>query len=246
MWSISSGSTTGRTTPVSASLVEKWFSDVPAGAPVPPMGSPPAFLDSEKRIVLEDNVQLPRLYMCWLSPPLFAPGDAGLDILASILTDGKNSRLYKRLVYDLQIAQDVSAFEASRQLGSTFQIIATARSGHSLAELERVIQEEIDKVKAAPPSKHELERAVNQYETGFLDRLESVATKADLLNNYFTRTGDPDYFNEDLSRYKALSPDDISSIADTYLKDDGRVVLSVVPNGRRELAAGREKEGNKP
>jgi zinc protease len=220
--------------------VEYWFSDIKAGKRVPPRSVPAAYLTMEKRVVQEDNVQLPRLYMAWLTPAEFAPGDAEMDLLASVLAGGKNSRLYRRLVYDLQIAQDVSAFQASLALCSTFRIIATARSGHALTEIERVIQEEIDRVKREPPSAHELARAVNQYEASFLDRLEDISGEADLLNAYVTTTGNPDYFNEDLSRYRAIDPEALSATADTWLRDDARVVLSIVPAGRRELAATRE------
>jgi zinc protease len=223
-------------------LVEKWFNEVPAGPPVSPLDPPVAFLAQEKRLMMEDKVQLPRLYVCWLTPANFIPGDAELDVLANILARGKNSRLYKRLVYELQIAQDVSAFQASAQLASSFFVIATARAGHTLSELEKVIQEEINRIKTGLPSAREVQRAVNQYEASFLDRLERVGGfggKADLLNSYFTQTGNPDYFNEDLARYKALDPNDILAVAQTYLRDDGRVVLSVVPQGKKELAAGK-------
>jgi zinc protease len=218
-------------------LVEKWFADVRRGAVVPPQATPSAYLDGEKRVVLEDRVQLPRLYMAWLTPPSFAPGDAELDLLSNVLAGGRNSRLYKRLVYDLQIAQDVSAFQASSRLSSFFLVIATARSGHTLLELENVIQEEINQLKNAPPADRELQRAVNQYEASFLRRLESIDAKADQLNSYFMLTGNPDYFNEDLARYKAVEAKDLRAVALTYLLDDGRVILSVVPQGKKELAA---------
>ena len=221
-------------------LAAKWFSDVPLGKPVQPLGAPVAFLPEEKRIVLEDKVQLPRLYFNWLSPKHFSPGDAELDVLANILAGGKNSRLYKRLVYDLQIAQDVSAYQDANVLNSTFAIVATARSGHTLTELEKIIREEINKVKNETPTLREVQRAVNQFESGFLTRMESVGGfggKADLLNDYFVETGNPDYFNEDFARYKALTPEDIQSVAQTYLRDDGDVVLSIVPQGKKELAA---------
>lgn len=214
-------------------LIEKWFSDVPKAPLVPPMDIPAAQLTQEKRVQLEDNVQLPRLYIAWLTPPILTPGDAECDILANILAGGKNSRLYKRLVYDMQIAQDVSAFQASSALGSSFQVIATARSGHTLKELEVAIQEELDKIKNVAPAEREVQRAVNGFEAGFLDRLESLEGKADMLNNYFTTTGNPDYFNEDLFRYKALSPEDIQSVAQTYFKNDARVILSVVPKEKK-------------
>ena len=224
-------------------LVEKWFTEIPAGKPVMPIDPPVAQLTEEKRLVMEDNVQLPRLYMSWLTPPIFTPGDAELDILSNILAGGKNSRLYKRLVYDLQIAQDVSAWQASHTLGSSFMIEVTARAGVTLGKIEGIVQEELDRIQHATPLDREVQRAVNQYEARFLGSLERIGGfggKADLLNNYFLRTGNPDYFNEDLSRYKALAPGDISTAALTYLRSDQRVVLSVVPRGKRELASTRE------
>jgi zinc protease len=222
-------------------MVEHWFADVPPGKPVPPLvpESAPVLIE-EKRLVIEDKVQLPRLYISWITPALQAPGDAQLDILSSILTGGKNSRLYKRLVYDMQIAQDVAAYQESRALCSEYQIVATARPGHTLSEIEKVIDEELAKISASAPSVREVERAVNQYETNFLRRLESVSSKADMLNAYLTATGNPDYFNEDLARYKAIDPDDVSSAAMTFLRPDARVVLSVVPIGKSELAATKE------
>jgi zinc protease len=161
-----------------------------------------------------------------------------MDVLARVLAFGKNSRLYKRLVYELQIAQDVSAGQNSGALGSTLLITATAREGHGLSELEKVIAEELAKVKAEPPTSRELERAVNQIESAFYGALERVGGfggKADRLNLYEFYTGRPDYFTEDLARYTSLDPRDLQSAARTYLRDDARVVLSVVPVGKKWL-----------
>ncbi len=221
-------------------LVEKWFGDIPMGKPVPQQDRTIPVVNEEKRLSIEDRVQLPRLYMAWITPPSLSPGDAELDLLSSVLAGGKNSRLYKKLVYEMQIAQDVSAYQQSARIISEFVIVATARTGHTLDEIETVIHEEINKVKNEAPEIRELERARNQYEASFLNRLENIGSfggKADLLNSYFYSTGNPDYFNEDLARYFAIDPQDISQIAKTYLKDDGRVVLSVVPKGKTELAA---------
>ncbi len=218
-------------------LVEKWFNEIPAGKPVQPQERTIPMLNEEKRMTIEDRVQLPRLFIAWISPASLTPGDAELDLLSSVLAGGKNSRLYKKLVYDLQIAQDVSAYQQSQRIISEFVVVATARNGHTLAELENAIQEEIVKVKNEAPTKRELDRARNQYEVSFLNRLESINGKADLLNNYLYSTGNPDYFNEDLARYYAVDPQDVSTIANAYLKDNGRVVLSVVPKGKTELAA---------
>jgi zinc protease len=222
-------------------LVEKWFGEIPMGKPVPAQDRTVPAVNEEKRLIIEDRVQLPRLYMSWISPAAFSPGDAEMDILSNILAGGKNSRLYKRLVYELQIAQDVNSNQQSQKLTSKFQIVATARSGHTLAEIEKVIQDEINKIKSEAPTKREMERTTNQIESSYIDQLENIGSfggKADMLNNYYYYTGNPDYFNEDLARYFAIDGSDISTITQTYLKDNARVVLSVVPIGKQELASG--------
>jgi zinc protease len=107
-----------------------------------------------------------------------------------------------------------------------------------------VVQEEIDKLKNELPTERELQRGVNQFEASFLDRLERIGGfggKADQLNSYYTITGDPDYFNEDQARYEAIDPNDIRATANTYLRDDGRVVLSVIPEGKKDLAVPAER-----
>ena len=214
-------------------LVEKGFSDVKPGPRPEPMTIPGVALTSVQKKTMTDRVQLPRLTLAWLTPRHLEPGDAALDIAASVLAGGKNSRLYKKLVYDLQIAQSVSAYQGSRNLSSEFLIEATARPGHTVEELQKVIEEEIALLKKEAPSAHEVQRAINQYETSFYSRLERVGGahggKADQLNAYYVKTGDPDYFNEDLMRYRALSPSDIRAAVEAFLPADRRVELIVVP-----------------
>ncbi len=213
-------------------LVEKWFGDVKRAAPAEPMTIPGVALTSVQKKTLTDRVQLPRLYLAWLTPRHFEPGDAALDVLADVLAGGMNARLYKRLVYDMQIAQDVSAFQASSALSSSFQIVATARPGHTVAELQKVIDEELQKLHNENPTAREIERSVNKIEASFYDRMERLGGfggKADQINGYFTETGDPDWFNEDLNRYRALSPSDIRAAAAAYLPLDRRVELVVEP-----------------
>jgi zinc protease len=153
-----------------------------------------------------------------------------------VLAGGKNSRLYKRLVYDMQIAQDVSAFQQSAALGSQFQIVATARSGHTAEELKTVIDEELDRLRRDGPDPREVQRAINQMEASFYERMEKVGGfggKADQLNAYKFAGGGPDYFAEDLARYTSLSPADIQSAAVQWLPADRRVELVVEPGERR-------------
>jgi zinc protease len=185
---------------------------------------------------MTDKVQLPRLYLAWLTPATYKPGDAALDVVASVLAGGKNSRLYKRLVYDLQIAQEVYAYQQSQALGSVFMLVATARPGKSLDEIQKVIDEEIDRLAATPAEPREIERVRNQIEATFLRRAERVGGmygKADQLNAYYTLTGTPDFFEEDLARYRALDATDLSSAVRTFLPRDRRVELTVMPEEKK-------------
>jgi zinc protease len=217
-------------------LVEKWFGAIPRG-PVPvPVAPPAAILTEVKRQTITDQVRLPRLYLGWLTPREYAPGAAALDVAASILSEGKNSRLYSRLVYETQIAQDVAAFQASGALGSSFQIIATARPGHTAAEIQKVIDEELDKLRAAPPEAREVQRVRNQIEAAFyrsLERVGGFGGKANQLNGYYFAGAGPDYFAEDLARYTTVSPSDVQAAVLRWLPPDRRVELVVEPETRK-------------
>ena len=220
---------------VARRMIEKWFGDVKPGAAVGPMTIPGAALNGVQKKTITDKVQLPRLHLAWLTPPHFAPADAALDVVADLLAGGKNSRLYKRLVYDMQIAQSVQAAQNSQALSSYFLIEATPRPGHTIEELQKVIDVEIDKLRREAPSAHELERSFNQIAASFYNRMERVGSfggKADQLNAYYTNTGDPDWFNEDLSRYRGLSPSDIRAAAERFLPADRRVELTVAPEAK--------------
>ena len=217
--------------------IEHWFADIKPGKKANPIEVPPTGLTSVIKERLTDRVQLPRLYLAWLSPALYAPGDAELDVVASILSGGKNSRLYKRLVYDLQVAQDVSAFQASKMLGSSFMIVVTARPtpgapDQTLEKLKAIVDEELQKLRETPPDEREVQRVINQTEASFFNRMENIGSfggKADQLNGYLMYTGNPDYFNEDLARYRAIQPNDVQAAVRRWLPGDRRVELTVVP-----------------
>src|SRR5687768_4263329 len=165
--------------------IERWFSDVKAGAPVAPNEYPPAVLTGVKKERMTDKVQLPRLYLAWITPAQYRPGDAELDLVADVLAGGKNSRLYKRLVYDMQIAQSVSAFQNSGALSSDFYVVVTARTAEGKTsdqvneQIKGIVDEEIEKLRQTPPEARELERAVNQAEASFFASMERVNGKAD-------------------------------------------------------------------
>lgn len=189
-----------------------------------------------KRATIEDQVQLPRRYYAWITPKLHAPGDAALDIAANILAGSKNSRLYKRLVYDLQIVQSIYAYQSSATLSSAFQLVVTPKPGEDLEEIQAIIDEEIAKLQTEPPTEREVQRAKNGIESDFLFSMEKVGGfggKADRLNSYYRSTGNPDYFAEDLARYMAVDAEDVQQAVKTYLPLDRRVELTVVPGAEK-------------
>jgi len=213
-------------------LVEKYFASIPPGPPIDRFDEWVPKLDTEKKLEMKDNVSLARIYMSWNTPPLFKAGDAELDILASILTDGKNSRLYKSLVYEKQIAQEIYAYQYSHEISGSFHIVATAKPGISLDRLQQEIDAELQKIINQPPTQEELKSAINNYESNYIRRLQAVGGfggKADMLNQYNTYTGNPDYFKEDLNRYLSLNPIKIQNVAKKYIDLTKRVILSVIP-----------------
>jgi zinc protease len=196
-------------------------------------------LTGETRLVLEDRVELPRVYVAWMTPAMFADGDAELDLAADILANGKTSRLYKRLVYDERIATDVSAAQNSREVAGFVQVAATAAPGHTLAELERAIADEIERLAAEGPSADEIDRGLVQAEAQFMFRLQTIGGfggKSDQLNAYNTFVGDPDFFARDLTRYQKVTSESLREAVARYLTRRGRVALSIVPRGRTVLA----------
>jgi len=220
-------------------LVSRYFGDLEAGHEAPPVDfTTPPPLAGDIRLVLEDRVELPRLYFAWHSPAIFEPGDAELDLVADVLAGGKTSRLYRRLVYEQRLATEVASSHNSREIGSFFQIVATASPGRTLPELELAIGEEVQRVIQSGPSVAEMERSLAQAEAHFVFRLQTVGGfggKGDQLNAYNVFLGDPGYFDKDLERYRRATPASLQEAAARYLTPQ-RVALSVVPRGRPELA----------
>ncbi len=218
-------------------LAETYFGDLPS-EPRPSRVRAEVALSHQTRLLLEDRVELARLYVAWHSPATFRPGDAELDLVADVLANGKSSRLYRRLVYDGRMAMDVSAHQAPREVGGHFMLAATAAPGHTLDELAAVIDEEIAALAAAGPKDDELERAVAQAEAQFIYQLQTVGGfggKSDQLNAYNVLLGAPGYIDRDLARYQTATTEAVRLGAST-LVPDCRVLLSVVPIGRREQA----------
>jgi len=216
-------------------LVRQYFGDIPRGPAMPPRPKvPPVVLAKDTFLVMEDHVQLPRTFYNWPTVKLFASDDAALDVLAAVLTSGKNSRLYKRLVYDMQVAQNVRASQQSSKLAGYFQIDVTPKPGQSLPAIDKIIQAELTLVMNEPVTARELARVQNSFRASFLNRMTSVENKADILNSYNYLAGTPDYVQHDAARYDRVTRADIQRVARTYLAKP-KVVLTVVTEGKREL-----------
>ena len=215
--------------------VERYFGDIPRGPALPPRPTPsPVTIPADTFMVLEDKVQLPRLYQAWHSVPTFAPDDAALDILSYVLAGDKNSRLYKRLVYDLQVAQDVTAFQNSGKLAGSFWVIITPKPEETPTRMAELLEEELNAIIDRGVTEEELTRAKNTIRANFLDRMASVLNKAYQLNLYNYFAGTPDYVRQDAARYEAVKAADVQRVANTYLRRH-KVVLTIVPEGKQEL-----------
>ena len=200
-------------------LVEKYFGWQPK-RPRPTRAPAPAapVLERDVQIAMTDRVQLPRLRLTWHSPALFAPGDADLDMAAHVLGGGKSSRLYKAMVFEQRIAQDVFAYQSSQILGSLFQVGATAKPGHNLDELAAAVTTEIDRLATDGPTEAELARARNTHLADFYKSLDHLQTRADLLNHYQHVLGDPDGVARDVGRYERTTT---ASVRDAFARVAG-------------------------
>ena len=221
-------------------LVDQYFGTIDAGLRVGPVRAS-ASLSDETRLFFEDRVELPRLYFAWLTPAMFADGDADLDLATDLLANGKTSRLYRRLVFEQRIATDVSASQNSREIAGYAQITATAAPDHALDEIEAVIVDEIARLAAEGPTDDEIDRGRVQAEAQFVFRLQTIGGfggKSDQLNAYNVFLADPAYFDRDLERYHAVTASSLRQAVAQYLDPLRRVTLSIVPRGRADLAAG--------
>jgi zinc protease len=222
--------------PRTRALVEKYFAGIPAGEPVPAASAPAPSLAADGRAVVTDRVELPRVYMAWLTAPIFKPGDAEAVVTARILGEGKTSRLYKSLVYERKIAQTVAAQQQSLALGSIFQVTVTAKPSHAAEELEKGIDAELAKLAAAGPTGEELAAAKNGISSEIITSLEhlggfdGVANRFNLYNQYLR---DPGYLEQDLARFAAVSVEDVRRFAAEQLKAAHRVVVYGVPGEKR-------------
>ena len=219
-------------------MIAKYFGPIPRGPKLPPRPKlAPIVVPRDTFLVLEDKVQLPRAFYTWPTVKEFHPDEAPLDFLANVLASDKNSRLYKRLVYDMQIAQSVRASNGTGRLAGRFELNVLPKPGQKPADLDKVVREELAKIINGGITPRELARVKNSYRSSFLNRLASIGGfggKADLLNAYNYAIGTPDYVQQDAARYERVTRADVQRVARRYLAKP-KVVLTVVPEGKKEL-----------
>ncbi|MDQ1517262.1 MAG: zinc protease, partial [Actinomycetota bacterium] len=216
-------------------LVEKYFGTIPRGPDVPRRVVPAPPLTREQRVSLTDTVELPRVAMAWLTPPVFQPGDYDAAVTKQLLVGTRASRLTRRLVHDLRIAQSVDVDLESLTDGSVFTVTATAKPGHTVAELETAIDSELDALTRRPPIPAEVaaaETAIIARSVASLDDLGNFGGLADQLNYYNHYLGDPDRLADDLRRTAAVTPERVRRFAADQLDRDRRVVVEVVPGAK--------------
>ncbi|MDP2982639.1 MAG: pitrilysin family protein [Candidatus Latescibacter sp.] len=217
-------------------LVDKYFGTLPPGPPMERMTAWIPELDGLKRAVAEDNVELPRLYYAWHSPARYTPGEAELDLFADILGSGKTSRLQKALVYEQQIAQDVSVYQYPEEIGGLFLVVVTARKGHTQEELEKAVDAVLQKILTDGITKAELAQARIKKESQNVRDFQSLLSIAIRLNYYNVFLGDPGKLAWDMERYARATVEDVRRYARKYIDLNKRAILYIAPQGK--LTAG--------
>ncbi len=215
--------------------VEAWFGEIPAGPPVPALPAlvhePPPLptSDAERRLLLEDDVRLPRIYLACRTPAFGHRLWYAADLLAVVLATGKSSRLYRDLVYERQIAQDVYAYVNPFEAVGDFMVIATLRPGVEPAAVEAVIHDHLTRAAGEPPTAEELAGARSRTLTDYWSALELLTNRADSFSQYTTYFDDPGRLAGEAERYRSVAAEELQELAAGFLGPDARVVVTVVP-----------------
>ncbi|NIN73168.1 MAG: insulinase family protein [Gemmatimonadetes bacterium] len=211
--------------------VVEYFGGIPSGPPVTKHETWVAKRSGEHRQIMQDRVPQARVYKIWNVPQWGSVDATYLDLVTDVLSSGKTSRFYKRLVYDDQIATSVSAYVSAREIGSHVTIVGTARPGVDLAEVERAIDEELERFLRDGPTADEMRRIKTQYRAGFIrgiERIGGFGGKSDVLAMNEVYGGSPDFYKVTLDRVANATAVDLQATAQRWLSD-GVYVLEVHP-----------------
>lgn len=205
--------------------VEKYFGPIPKGEPITRPNPAQPSMDKAIRTSIDDPLApFPRRYMVWHSVRQYHQDEAALDILSNILSSGRGSRLQSNLLYGKEMVSQIGAFNGTSEIAGTFQIVATARPGKSLDDIEKEINAEIEKIKREPPTNAEMSRAKNSIESQTIFGLQTILGKAGQLTSYAGFVGKPNYFQPDLDRYAKVTAADVTRVANTYLTANNLVM----------------------
>ncbi len=211
--------------------VRRYFNEIPPGPPVAHQRAWIAKMTGEHRESVQDRVPQARIYKVWNTPGYGAAGADHLRFAAAMLSSGKNSRLYKRLVYDEQIATQVSAYLDEREIGSQFVVVATARQGEDLRKVEAALDEELARFLEGGPTEREMSRVKAQSYAGFvrgIERIGGFGGKSDILATSQTYAGSPHAYKSRLRRLETASAVNVRDAVREWLSD-GVYVLEVTP-----------------
>jgi zinc protease len=210
--------------------IEQYFGTISKGKDIDrPNPAAPKLSGEIRKSYEEFGINVPRLWMVWPGVRQFSTDEAALDMLSSILSTGRGSRLQSNLVYGKELAQPVFASDQTSEVGGQFQITATARPGKSLEEIEKEINIEIERIKNEPPTAAEMTRALNIRESSAIFGLQTVLGKGSQIASYTGYLGKPDNFQADIDRYRKVTAADVQRVAKQYLSAD-RLVMSYVPS----------------
>ena len=211
-------------------LIQEQFGAIPSGAQPTRRTAEPYAIPEAREIRQYDEVPERKVWLAYASPGFYEPGDAELDLFASVISGGKDSRLYTALVKEQQVAKDIMAYQSSLELGSMFVISGTAAAGHTTDELVAAVDAVLaDAMGANPPTADEIDAAKANFESGFYSGLQTISGKGDALQRYYMYTGDPGFIGEDLTRYLDATPADVQSTAARIFQQP-RVALHILPN----------------
>ena len=215
--------------------VEHWFGDIPP-RPVPERVQVPSPLGrGERRDRIDDQVQVPRVYLMFHSPSFDDPSFEAADALTFLLGDGKSSRLHNALVYERQVAADVHAFTwPTERVGMLF-VVATARPGVTADALETAARDVIRNLRAEGVGAEEMEGALNRARRSLVSHLNSVGDRADAFAGAVTLRDDPSYVNAAFGRYASLTAEAVTELANEILRSDRLTAVHVVPRTDAEV-----------
>lgn len=219
--------------------VQKYFGDIPSGPPVATYDTWIAKRTESTRQRVEDRVPQARIYKVWNIPETKAADARYLDLVSDVLASGKTSRLYKRLVYDDQIATSISAYVDLREIASQFYIVGTAKPGEDLEKVEAAINEELDRFLAEGPTEAELKRVKTQFVARFvrgIERIGGFGGKSDILAENEVYAGSADFYKTTLQRVREATVADLHKAGKTWLSS-GDYNLEVHPFPNYKAAA---------